>query len=179
MSTKCTVEMLQVVDYVTGLLDEDQRAEVRDHVASGCATCTDRLALIGTMAADGDPSQSERLLAQPLLDTQLHARAPGVRGSATLSRRRVYEAESRICIDIQQHEMTEGSATLEGQVLIRGGSLLEVAQAIVALRQDGASISESSVDALGDFSIPDVSPGRYDLTVVLEDMEVVVKGIEV
>jgi hypothetical protein len=61
----------------------------------------------------------------------------------------------------------------------RGGSLLKVAQAIVSLRQNGDSISESSVDALGDFSIPDVAPGHYDLTVILENMEVVVKGIEV
>ncbi len=131
------------------------------------------------MAAVDAPRRSEHMLAQPLLDTQLHPRLAGVRGASTLSRRRVYEAESKICIDIQQHEIRPGSATLEGQVLIRGGKLEDVAQAVVHLNQNGTAVHDSGGDVFGDFSIPDVLPGRYDLTVALEDLVVVVKGIEV
>ena len=56
----------------------------------------------------------------PLFDIQeLHY--AGGRSAASLARRRVYESESKICIDIQQQESEDGSLTLEGQVLIRGG----------------------------------------------------------
>jgi|TARA_B100001971_G_scaffold208052_1_gene229229 hypothetical protein len=42
-----------------------------------------------------------------------------------------------------------------------------------------AVLYETGVDILGDFNISDVPSGCYDLTVTLESMEVIVKGIEV
>ncbi len=185
MSVKCGIQLMQIVDYAMGQLGALDWANVQSHIDLGCETCLTRLASFQGTVPEPEPEPepefvTEHLLAQALLDTHmLQPRMVGVRGTATMSRRRVYEAESRICIDIQQHEEVPGSWTLEGQVLVRGGDLSEVAQSMVILGRDGTQVKETQVDALGDFSIPEVPAGVYDLVVAFANAEVIIRGIEI
>jgi hypothetical protein len=91
----------------------------------------------------------------------------------------VYEAESKICIDLEQYESEPGLSTIDGQILIRGGDLGEADGATVSLTDSGTIIAESLVDEIGDFSITDVPSGVYDVKVVMGSMEAVIQGIEV
>ena len=181
MSVKCEIQLTLIVDYAMDQLEGADWANVQSHIDAGCEKCLERLASVqGTMGDVEAEAATEQLLAQPLLDTQsLQPRMAGVRGAATLSRRRVYEAESRICIDIQQHEEAHGMSTLDGQVLVRGGDLSDLAQSTVALVSDGIRMNDTPVDVLGDFSIPDVPAGMYDLIVEFANAEVTIKGMEI
>jgi len=158
MSVKCGIQLMHIVDYAMDQLEGADWANVRSHIDAGCELCLERLRSVqGTVADVEEEAATEQLLAQPLLDTQtLQPRMAGVRGSATLSRRRVYEAESRICIDLQQHEEQPGYSTLDGQVLVRGGDLREVAQSMVygvVRRAEGQIRVESQPDEGATFEI--------------------------
>ena len=118
------------------------------------------------------------MVAQPLMDTQMAAPV-GVRGGSVITRRRVYEAESKVCIDIDQHEMVPGISTVEGQILIKGGDLEDLDGVSVSLCQSGLPIAVGTVDMLGDFTIEDVPTGNYDLTVTVGNLEVTIRGIEI
>ena len=179
MAVACEVDLAPMVEYLTGQLGEDDRSKLEAHIATGCDQCAERIIALGGVVSEPEPEPpAHQMLAQPLLDTQM-AQPVGVRGAAILSRRRVYEAESKICIDIEQYESRPGFSTIDGQILIRGGDLDAATGATVSLNDSGIKIAEGRVDEIGDFSITDVPSGIYDVIVVLGSMEAVIKGIEV
>ena len=63
-----------------------------------------------------ESQEPQMITVSPLFCTTREFAAP-----PPLARRRGYEFDRKICIDIQQQESEDGSLTLEGQVLIRGG----------------------------------------------------------
>ena len=174
---ECTYDLGQVVEYLMGGMAESTRDELRAHVADGCAQCEDRIASLGGFVQEPEP-EKEQMIAQPLMDTQMAAPV-GVRGGAVLTRRRVYEAESKVCIDIDQHEVEPGTSTVEGQILIRGGDLDDLEGVNVSLCQDGIPVAVGSVDMLGDFTIEDVPSGNYDLKMSVGNLDVAIRGIEI
>ncbi|MCH7800732.1 MAG: hypothetical protein IIC24_04215 [Chloroflexi bacterium] len=179
MAMVCEVDLARMVEHLTGQLGENERSELEAHIATGCDQCSERISALGGVVSKTEPDESTRqMLAQPLLDTQI-AQPAGVRGGAVLSRRRVYEAENKICIDIEQYETQPGLSTIDGQILVRGRDLDEATGATVSLSVSGNKIAESRVDEIGDFSIADVPSGIYDVIVVMGSMEAVIKGIEV
>ena len=134
MFGKCKIELIEIVDYVTDASSQVDRETLQNHLDPGCDSCADRLAQMQELHAPAEKPEPQRITVSPLLDIQeLHF--AGVRSVATLARRRVYESESKVCIDIQQQESEDGSVALEGQMLIRGGGLHEVSSAAVALSQ--------------------------------------------
>ncbi len=181
MSTQCGVELIRIVSMLAGTADEDSAQELENHLEAGCVQCDERIASIEQYAeVPTPPSDARQMDAQPLLDTQLvQPRTSGVRGGATLVRRRVYEAEGRICIDIQQREVEPGSSVLEGQVLLRGGGLDDIADSLISLWSEDRRVGTAKVDALGDFTISEVPQGCYDLTVELDGANVILRGIEI
>jgi len=178
MAGECEVDLTRVVEFLTGQLGEGDRSELEAHISSGCDQCAERINALGGLIPTPEAEPTKPIVAQPLLDTQM-AQPAGVRGSAILSRRRVYEAESKICIDLEQYESEPGLSTIDGQILIRGGDLGEADGATVSLTDSGTIIVESLVDEIGDFSITDVPSGVYDVKVVMGSMEAVIQGIEV
>jgi hypothetical protein len=179
MSAQCEVGLAQIVEFLTGLTAVAQRAELQLHFDSGCQLCNERLNSLMEFDVEPESPEQEQLIAQPLFDTELQPSPIGVRGEATLTRRRLYEAENRICLDIQQLEIEPGLVTLEGQVLVRGGGLDEVVDARVSLFMAGELVHETTADELGDFEIPDVKSAIYDMKVTTGNMEVMVKGIQI
>jgi hypothetical protein len=179
MAVVCGIELTRVVEYLTGQLGGDERSELEDHITNGCKQCAERIIALGGMVPTPEPEDpAQPMLAQPLMDTQM-AQPAGVRGSTILSRRRVYEAESKICIDIEQYEFEPGLSTIDGQVLVRGGSLDDAAGASVSLMDSDNVIAQGQVDEIGDFSITDVPSGIYDVKIVMGKMEAVIQGIEI
>lgn len=178
MSEQCEIGLAQVVEFLTGLMSQSQQSELQRHFDSGCEQCNDRLNALKEFKAGPVAPEQDQLLAQPLFDTELQP-SPGVRGSATLNRRRLYEAENRICLDIEQVVIKPGLVTLQGQVLVRGGGMDEVVDATVSLINSDAVARETSVDEFGDFEIPDVPSATYDLRVTTGNMEVIVRGIQI
>ena len=177
MFINCTIELVKIVDYVTGSGSQADRDGLRDHLDTGCESCSERLTLMQGLHSSAETREPQMITGDPLLDIQeLHF--AGVRSVASLARRRVYESESKVCIDIQQQESEDGSLTLEGQVLIRGGDLDEVTGAKVTLLQSGRVIMESEADVVGDFSLINVLPGTYDLTITATTVGVSIRDIE-
>ena len=174
---ECKYELGQIVEYLMGGMDQTTRERLQIHVAGGCVPCEDRIASLGGFVQQAEP-EVQLMVAQPLMDTQMAAPA-GVRGAAVLTRRRVYEAESKGCIDIDQHEVEPGTSTVEGQILIRGGDLDDLDGVNVSLCQGGLPIYVGTVDMLGDFTIKDVPSGKYDLTMTVGNLEVAIRGIEI
>ena len=120
MFNNCNIELIRVVDFVTNASSQVEPATLQDHLDKGCDSCAERLTLMQGLHSTTESQESQMITVSPLFDIQEWHYA-GVRSDASLARRRVYESESKICIDIQQHESEDGSHTLEGQVLIPGG----------------------------------------------------------
>ena len=177
MANECEIGLTQIVSYLSNELDSTEHDELQAHFDSGCPSCQVQLDTLSALAVEPEPP-SHHLQAQPLLDTRIAAPI-GVRGGAVLTRRRVYEAESKVCIDIDQHEIEPGRSTVEGQVLIRGGDLNDLEGVIVSLCHDDVSVVEGTVDMLGDFTIMDVPSGNYDLMMTVGNLEVAIRGIEI
>lgn len=177
MFIKCEISLTQIVGYLSNELDSTERDELQAHFDSACPTCQVQLDTLRALAVEPPPAPRQ-LQAQPLLDTVMAAPV-GVRGGAVLTRRRVYEAESKVCIDIDQHETEPGRSIVEGQVLVRGGDLNDLDGVIVSLCHDDVSVVEGTVDMLGDFTIEDVPSGNYDLMMTVGNLEVAIRGIEI
>ena len=178
MSEQCEIGLTQVVEFLTGLMSQSQQSELQRHFDSGCGQCNERLSSLKEFELEPETPKQDQLLAQPLFDTELQP-SLGVRGSTALNRRRLYEAENRICLDIQQLETQPGLVTLEGQILVRGGNLADVVGADVSLLRSGVVVHETEVDELGDFEIPDVAPAVYDMKVATTGMNVIVRGMQI
>jgi hypothetical protein len=177
MFKNCDIELVQIVDYVTGSLGKAERQTLQRHVDAECPDCTKRLVQIEALNVSDEKPEPEILAVNQLLDIQeLHY--AGVRSAASLARRRVYESESRVCIDIQQQESEDGLLVLEGQVLIRGGGLDEVAGAEVVLSQSGQTVRECETDVVGDFTFVDLSSGIYDLAITTSTLAVNIQDID-
>ena len=174
---ECKYELGQIVEYLMGGIDDAVRQNIQAHVDGGCPQCEDRISTLGGFGQQPEP-EIQQMVAQPLMDTQIAAPA-GVRGGATLTRRRVYEAESKVCIDIEQQEIEPGNSTVEGQVLVKGGDLNELEGVSVSLRQNGLPVVVGVVDMLGDFTIENVPSGNYDLIMTVGALEVAIRGIEI
>ena len=165
------VELIQIVNLLVSTADAPAAQPLQSHVDSGCAHCAEGMAAI-EQYTEFPSSQSDvrSIDAQPLLDTQLvQPLTSGVRSGATLVRRRVYEAEGKICIDVQHRESVPGSSILDGHVLVRGGSADDVADCRISLWSGDGRIHETKADALGDFTISNVPSGCYDLVVSLDN----------
>ena len=178
MPEQCEIGLAQVVEFLTGLMSQSHHSKLQRHFDSGCEQCNERLSSLKEFETEPETLEQDELFAQPLFDTELQP-SLGLRGSATLNRRRLYEAENRICLDIQQLEVEPGLVTLEGQVLVRGGNLADVVGAHVSLLRSGVVVHEAEVDELGDFEIPDVASAVYDMKVATTSMNVIVRDMQI
>ncbi|MDP6453130.1 MAG: hypothetical protein QF898_07455 [SAR202 cluster bacterium] len=179
MTDECQIKLKQVVGYLTENLDTSQTQFMENHIEAGCGPCEARIESLLDLAATEVPIPvKNEMVAQPLFDTQLQPQPVGVRGGATLTRRRLYEAENKVCVDIE-HQHSDDGIQLEGQILIRGGNLDEVSHTVVTLFREGLLVATSEVDFVGDFQVPGIQPGMYDLEITNADMNVTLQGFDI
>jgi hypothetical protein len=180
MSNECQIKLKQVVGYLTENLDTTQTQFMKSHIETGCCPCEARIeSLLDLAAAEVPAPTKNEMVAQPLFDTQLQPQQlVGVRGGETLTRRRVYEAENRVCVDIEQRHSDDG-VLLEGQILVRGGDLDAVSDTVVTLFREGLLVATSEADFVGNFQVSDIEPGMYDLEITNANINVTLHGFDI
>jgi len=87
----------------------------------------------------------------------------------------IYQAENvRIVIEVQDDVEQPGLKTLLG--LVTG---LESNEFTIQVNQEGQAIASTSVDEIGNFIIPHLSPGHYKLVLTGPNMEIHVQSLPV
>ncbi|MEJ2210877.1 MAG: zf-HC2 domain-containing protein [Anaerolineae bacterium] len=172
-------------EYHLGLLARDEAAAVGTHLEA-CPHCRREVAGLDAYLHDLQPSLASRLLggAQERMRVVIArlsnaggaALAPayaGLRGEEQAPI--VYEAqEIQITVEIQDDAGAPGRKALLGLVIG-----LEPPDGQVSLWQAGQQIALAPVDELGNFVIPDLAAGSYDLIVSGSEVEVHIQELAV
>jgi len=176
---------MEIGDYHIGLLPTDLAERIRMHI-SGCQHCEAELTqLSGYLAAlktdlevplvEKTKALVARLLRGPGLGGQL-SMAPalaGLRGAGEHSY--VYGAgDAEIVIEVQSDPKHAGRRILLG--LVTGK---EIAHGVAHLWRGGERQTTLTIDELGNFSVPDLAPGGYELILSAPDVEIHLPPIEV
>ncbi|HTP06984.1 MAG TPA: carboxypeptidase-like regulatory domain-containing protein [Anaerolineae bacterium] len=188
-----------LIDYQDHAVSVSERETVESHLAEPCSLCQQNLQRAGELlAAFAQPDRTvappqdvvrramdafalrppavslTRIVASLLFDNFRQAPLAAVRGAAR-SRQLLFNA-AEIDIDLQITAERYGT-TLIGQVL-SGQPLASEVMPIVRLYRNGEVIRTVASDAQGQFAFRAVTPGTYDLGVMLAHREVVLEGLE-
>ena len=176
-------DSLVLGEYHLGVLDEDSRAEVRQHLAE-CPHCTLELSQLESFAretaADLEPSMIERVkiwIAQRMPESgdTRSGMAPALALRGTDEGPLFYQAgDAQLTIEIQDDPDHPGRRSLLG--LVMG---VEPDDMQVQLFQDGELVVSAEVDDLGNFVIFDLSPGHYELILAATSVEIHVQDLAV
>lgn len=188
-------EVLQ--DYAEDRADAATIARVRAHLATGCARCMGELAFwtraLRALQEDRDPAIPaevlqrafalfetrerkpallERVLAVFVFDSRLQPALAGVREMEANSFKMLFEAAGTT-VDLLC--LREGDRwRIAGQVL----STEPPEYGWKVLLENGQEHTETSTDALGEFTLRDLMPGIYDIAVRDLEHEIVLPQIE-
>jgi hypothetical protein len=193
------IPFADLIDYQDHALSGSELAALESHLAEPCELCrrnaqraAELLAVFAqpdrTVAPPADVLQRAvsafgirpprpsltRVVASLLFDNFRQAPLAVVRG-ATHSRQLLFSVED-VDVDLQITPERHG-ATLLGQVLSNQPAAFE-AIPIVRLYRRGEVIHAAASDAQGQFAFYSVTPGTYDLGVMLLHREVVMEGLE-
>lgn len=172
-------EPLELGEYRLEMLPEQRRETVREHLRI-CPHCQRELASLddwlADLKADLEPGLAERVriwIAERLSGGTSLTPAFGLRGDSGAGRVYDYQAgEAQITIEVQEN--SHGRKVLLG--LILGVNPQGLA---AALWQQGELLQQAPVDELGNFVIPDVAAGEYDLIVSRPDEEYHLQSLQV
>jgi anti-sigma factor RsiW len=181
-------DTMDLGEYQLGMLSSARAAEVTQHLA-GCAHCRGELAQLEASAlpaaADArQPGPQERTglrIAQLIAGwadvwspgpAPLQAIPVGLRGGAPGPA--LYQVDDvQIALTVAAAEGSADRRVLSGLVV---GLPAESAEA--RLWQDQALVAVAAVDELGQFELPELAPGRYDLVLAAAGQEVHVPQLE-
>ena len=197
MAARAHIEPEALLDYAEDRADAATAARVRSHLQAGCDQCTADLQFwtrsLTALAADCAPGPPEavvqrafalipRLPAKPSLweqvvaalvfDSRAQPVLAGVRDAGGSAFKLLFESEDT-SVDLLC-EPERGDWRITGQVLSptppRGGWSVSASS--------GAHRVESEADALGEFRLPALPPGRYELTVRGAERELLLPDVE-
>jgi len=117
--------------------------------------------------------------AHPIPDARLDSVPPALRGSLANVRQHLFEADSDIRIDIQIEEIEQEFSIVEGQIMTFGMPARDATAVTVTLYQDGDKLLEDSTSSIGEFAFEDIKSGIYDMTIAIDELCVVVPGVEI
>jgi hypothetical protein len=197
----------QLLDYLDGRLDRDAAASVATHLALGCGQCDGDRALyqqVKFVAVSDDSiepppwvlKRALRLFNGPRVPMNVGARVgrvvaslvfdslrgpalAGVRSSGVEGRQLLYRAED-YSIDVQVAASEQRGAGLTGQILREGELMFEsVAGLQLDLMRNGGTIISTVTNERGEFTIPAVDFGSYDLRVDVNEASITIVGLPI
>ena len=196
----------RIIDYLDGRLDPVPAVEVAAHIAAGCGRCAADLAWyerVKSVAAADDTIEPPpwvlkravrlfeaararqgvraaigRLVASLIFDSQTRPLPAGVRLTAPADRQLLYRAGA-YTVDLQFAAL-DASAQLSGQVLKEGEFKFEsVAGLKVFLLSEEVALASAVANNFGEFTLPSVACGQYDLRIETGDADITIAGLTI
>ena len=177
MGTRCTIKIHTLVSSIQERMNDSLRNWLTEHLDGGCDTCEQRIAWLTSLGQDGQ--NITQVVAHSIPDVRLQSVPVALRGSLANVRQHLFEAGSDIRIDIQIEEIERETSIVEGQIMTFGIPARDAGSAIVTLYEDGTRLAQDTTSRIGEFFFDDVKPGRYDVTIAIDDLCVVVPDIEI
>lgn len=200
-------EFEQLLDYIDGRLDRTATESVATHLALDCGHCGgDRswYQQVKLVAASDDSiepppwvlKRALRLFDAPRVRMDVRARVgrvvaalvfdslrrpalAGARSSGLEGRQLLYQAED-YSIDVQVAVSDQRRAELTGQILREGELMFESVGGLqLDLMRDGGAILSTVTNDRGEFSIPAVDFGSYDLRVDVNEASITIVGLPI
>jgi len=197
----------QLLDYLDGRLDGAAAQSAATHLALGCGECAgDRswYQQVKLVAASDDsiepppwvlkralrlfnaPSArmkvtalAGRAVASLVFDSLRKPAVAGARSSGVEGRQLLYRAED-YCIDVQVAASDQSRAELTGQILREGELMFEsVAGLQLDLMHNGGTILSTVTNDRGEFTIPAIAFGSYDLRVDVNEASITIVGLPI
>lgn len=192
-------------DYLDGRLDATESAVLQAHLVAGCQSCNadrawyERVRHIAASDESIEPppwiiKRALKIFTQPRTQPGLAARVghliaalvfdnrerpalAGVRSTAADNRQLLYRAAT-YSIDLQIAALEPERAAVTGQLLREGEMLFEsVCHLPLALIRNGQTVRATSTNERGEFTIPPIECGQYDLRIDTSDADITIVGL--
>jgi hypothetical protein len=174
---------MELGDYNLDYLADPQELVIARHLRE-CLLCRREVAYLEEFLKE--PRPSSLLMSVKVLVARLLGEGPeqeqdasstpafaGLRGAG--DEPFIYQADNiQIMVEVQEDVEQMGRKTLLG--LVTG---LETNELTIQVSQGGQTIATTSVDAIGNFIIPHLSPGHYELVLSSPNMEIHVRSLPV
>lgn len=197
----------RLIDYLENRLDAEQAQSIAAHLASGCGNCEDSrqwYQQVATITASDDTAEPpawvlrraiqlfDNRLTQPglierigrsiaalVFDSFAQPAIAGVRSTETASRQLLYRAE-HYNIDLQINPSDKSNATVMGQILRKDDLRFEsVSKIPLSLVRKGEAVVSTVTNDTGEFILPEIGCGEYDLLIDTRDLSITVTGLPV
>jgi hypothetical protein len=197
----------RLIDYLDGQVATDEDKRIKAHLAAGCRLCASDISWyekVTAIAAEdetiepppwvtkrvvrlfearaGKPGLREKvtqLIASLVFDSLAQPAIEGVRSTETINRQLLYRADD-YSIDLQISLSDSPGAELVGQILRKDDLEFEsVSRVPLDLMRKGETVCSTTTNETGEFQIPSVAFGEYDLKIDLDDVSITLAGLPV
>jgi hypothetical protein len=175
MGSKCTIKINTLVSSIQKRLNDAKSSWLTEHLAGDCEACDQRITWLKSL----QNGMLTQVVAHSIPDARLASVPTALRGGFANVRQHLFEADSDIRIDVQVEEIERETSIVEGQIMTFGRPARDASSAIVTLYQNGDRLVEDSTSSIGEFAFEDVKPGAYDMTIVIDELCVVVSDVEI
>jgi hypothetical protein len=180
-------ETIELGEYHLGMLSREQTRAIEQHLRV-CPHCSREIAELREQLAEEQPGENSTLLARiDVLVARLVSSAAGASGFEHAGKvpalgvrgkneeTYIYEADGfQVVIDIQEDGEHPGHKVLLGLITGTAANQFEI-----DLIRDGEIVANSHVDDLGNFIIPGISPGEYQLNIHGSKVEIQILTLQV
>ena len=197
----------QLVDYLDGRLEQEAFESVAGHLEHGCRRCDEyrvwyqQVKLIGCGDDSIEPPpwvlkralrlfnvpkakrsigpQLVEVVASLVFDSLRRPAVAGVRSGGLEGRQLLYRAAD-YSIDVQVAGSDQMRADLTGQILREGELMFESVSGLqLELMRDGGTILSTVTNDRGEFTMPSIEFGAYDLRVDVSETSITIVGLPV
>ena len=168
-------------EYHLGVLPRDRAAAVSRHLAAcpHCAREVEQLrGYLDILAPDVKPGPLDRIRVLVARLADLGSRTPTLAYAGTRGEEkglRIYQADgAQIAVEVQEDAGRHDRRVLLG--LVTGTALRELT---AHLWQAGQRVTTVPVDDLGNFVIPDLAPGQYELILSGPQVEIHIQSLDI
>lgn len=197
----------QLLDYIDGRLDRTMALSAAAHLASGCTQCDEdrewyqqirfvaatddsleppswvlkrALRLFNaTRTRSGIGARLGRVVAALVFDSSSRQALAGARSTGVEGRQLLYRAEE-YSIDLHLAAFDHTQAEVTGQILREGELMFESVGGVqLDLMCNGGTIVSTVTNRRGEFTIPPIDVGTYDLRVDLKEASITIVGLPI